>query len=295
MDELLVFATVVEQSSLNKASQLLNLSQPALSRKISKLEDQLGIELFERIGRRLELTRLGRICYDYAVQIRELQQRMQLEIQTYKAAGTGKITIGASLTTLQSTLPELITLFRDHYPETEIKAVTGKTHEIVSLVKEKKVDVGLIAAVINQSDLVCEPLFDDHLCLVLPRTHDYVRRKELSLTDLNGLPLILFSKGTWYRILTDELFLRYRITPDVHMEIDSFEAITRLVSTCHTATLLPQSYVRQDVLTNNGLVMRQIEELEQTARTTSIIYGDYASLNETARQLIAKAREYYQT
>ncbi|MFD2610852.1 LysR substrate-binding domain-containing protein [Paenibacillus gansuensis] len=292
LEDLDIFAMVVEHGSLNKASQALNLSQPALSRKIGKLESQLGILLFDRVGKHLELTRLGRICYDYAVQMRNLEQQMLREINSYQTGG-GSVTIGASLTTLQSTLPELITLYTKHYPETDLKAVTGKTHEIVSLVKDRKVDIGIIATVIDHSDLHCDPLFDDHLCLVLPQSHEYARREELSIDDLTGLPLILFSKGTWYRTLTDDMFLKYGIQPDVRMEIDSFEAITRLVSTLNIATLLPQSYIGQGILDNNGLLMRRIEVFERTARTTSIIYGPPASLNESTRQLIEATKNYY--
>lgn len=293
MEDWHVFATVVEHNSLNKAAQVLDISQPALSKKISKLEEQLGIFLFMRVGRKLELTRLGRIYYEYAVKMRHLNNELLQEITDYKSTGKGSLTIGASLTTLQSTLPELLTLYTEHSPDTEIKAVTGKTHEIVSLVKEKKVDVGLIASVINHPELNCVPLFDDHLCLVLPSQHEYASRTHLHLNDLNQLPMILFSEGSWYRILMNELFHRYAVFPDVRMEIDSFEAIIRLVSTCKVATLLPQSYVRGMILDNNNLIMRQMEELEQTARTTSLIYGDVESLNATAKLLIDKAKHYY--
>ncbi|MGO4375964.1 LysR family transcriptional regulator, partial [Paenibacillus sp. MCAF20] len=69
-DELHVFSVIVEQSSMNKASALLNLSQPALSRKIAKLEQDIGSPLFRRIGKRLELTRIGQLTYEYAIELR---------------------------------------------------------------------------------------------------------------------------------------------------------------------------------------------------------------------------------
>ena len=74
LEELLVFTTVVEQSSLNKASKLLNLSQPALSRKIVKLEEEWGVSLFHRKGKRLELTRVGQEAYMYALEQRQRHQ-----------------------------------------------------------------------------------------------------------------------------------------------------------------------------------------------------------------------------
>lgn len=73
-EELNAFALVVEQSSLNRASKLLNLSQPALSRKISKLEDELGVALFHRRGKRLELTSVGQLAYTFAVEQKQEEE-----------------------------------------------------------------------------------------------------------------------------------------------------------------------------------------------------------------------------
>lgn len=294
MENIETFAIVVEQESLNRASRLLNISQPAMSRKIMKLEEELGVALFNRKGKRLELTQAGHLCYDHALALRQLKRKLQLEIERYQTEEKyTSITIGASLTTLQATLPDLITMFVHHYPLTEIKALTGKTHEIVSLVKENKVDIGLIASVTHSAGLTCEPLFEDHLVLVLPEVHPFHERAQLTIADLNKLPMILFSKGTWYRILMDELFQAYAIWPEVHMEIDSFEAIIRLVSTCQIATLLPKSYLRPDLLTNNQLTIVNIDELAQTKRTTSLVYNEKAMSHPLVFPFIEKAKSSF--
>jgi DNA-binding transcriptional LysR family regulator len=295
LENLDIFATVVEQESLNKASAMLNLSQPALSRKIMKLEEELGVELFERRGKRLALTRAGELCYEYAIEFRGLERKFQLALREYMKTGRHvTLTIGASLTTLQSTLPDLITLFTDQHPETDLKALTGKTHEVVSMVKERKVDIGLVASSIHTQGLICEPLFDDHLCLVLPLGHPYIEKESLEIADLNDLSMILFSKGTWYRILTDELFHRYAIFPDVKMEIDSFEAIIRLVATVRTTTLLPKSYLRDRLIGQNELTVRDIPELRQTTRTTSLIYPAAGeAVSDVARLFVEEAKRQY--
>jgi DNA-binding transcriptional LysR family regulator len=289
-----IFAVVVEQRSLNKASALLNLSQPALSRKMMKLEEELGTQLFERRGKRLALTRAGELCYEYALELRSLERKFQQTLREFVKAGSpATLTIGASLTTLQATLPELITAYTARYPATDLKALTGKTHEIVLMVKERKVDLGVVASSIQTQGLTCVPLFDDHLCLVLPHGHPYLDRKELAVSDLNDLSMILFSKGTWYRVLTDELFHRYAIFPDVKMEIDSFEAIIRLVATCRSATLLPKSYLRDPLIGQNELIVRDIPELRQTTRTTSLIYGDDGTLSDAGREFVEEAMRQY--
>ncbi|EXX85825.1 LysR family transcriptional regulator [Paenibacillus darwinianus] len=285
LEELHFFATVVEQSSLNKASTLLNLSQPALSRKLAKLEEDLGVLLFRRVGKRLELTRVGQLTYDYALETRRRHFRFLQTISGDGAPGRTSILIGASLTTLQTTLPDLIQMMTESHPEVDIKAVTGKTHEIVSLVRDSKADIGIVASRIDDPALFCVPLFDDHLELALPRGH-YVTDAApgaMSIADLNGLPMILFAKGTWYRILTDELFAKYELKPDVRMEIDSFEAILRLMHTCRAGTLLPKSYIRDRLLEDNDLTVVPVRELEETKRTTSLIHPGPDRMNPSVK------------
>ncbi|MFD1956161.1 LysR family transcriptional regulator [Paenibacillus thailandensis] len=287
LDELAVFTAVVEQSSMNKAAALLNLSQPALSRKIAKLEEELGVELFRRIGKRLELTRVGQLTYDYAIEMRQLHHKYLQTLSEYVKAGRTSVTIGASLTTLQTTLPDFIQSLTQSHPEFDIKAVTGKTHEIVTLVREGRADVGLVASRIADPQLHCVPLFNDHLLLVLPKSMMLMSDKDpVDIHVLDGLPMILFSKGTWYRILTDELFSKHNLQPDVRMEIDSFEAILRLLHTCRAGTLLPKSYMREQLLADNELQIVPIRELEETKRTTSIIYNDPSSLHPSIRAWI---------
>lgn len=293
-DNLEVFAVVVEQESLNKASRVLNLSQPALSRKIMHLEEELGVPLFDRKGKRLELTRAGYLCYDHAVRMRTLTEEFMRSIRPFTSETMPKsITVGASLTTLQSTLPELIHLFTSDFPDTDIKAVTGKTHEIVGLVRDKKVDFGLIASEIDHPELECHPLFDDHLCLLLPEKHPLSRKQELKMGDLNELPMILFSKGTWYRVLMDELFERYAAFPNVKMEIDSFEAILRLGTTLGCATLLPSSYLSRTLAETSGMTVFELPELQKAKRTTCLILYKEAGTQPAIRSFVVKAREHF--
>ncbi|SYX82105.1 LysR family transcriptional regulator [Paenibacillus alvei] len=291
LDLLESFAAVVELTSLNQAAKRLNISQPALSRQVAKLEEELGVELFIRNGKRLELTRVGQLTYEFAIDIRNRQLDFLKSIASYKAEGQSSITIGASLTTLQTTLPLFISSFVEKHPDARLKAVTGKTHEIISLVREQSIDLGIVADAIREPGLMCIPLFADHLQLVLPRRHPLASIRNWTMSRLDSLPMLLFSKGTWYRKLIDDLFRRYRIMPDIRMEIDSFEAIVRLLTTCHAAALLPRSYLRLEWLKDNDLIAVPLKELRQTERVTSIVYGEQALLSPIATQFIEEIME----
>jgi len=294
LEDMRMFATIVELTSLNKAAERLNVSQPALSRRIAKLESELGVDLFRRIGKRLELTAAGQLTYEFAQDLRRFHGAYLQKLNAFKSAEAPVATIGASLTTLQTTLPELIKVMTEKHPHLEIKAVTGKSHEIATLVKERKVDFGLVASAVEADPAITSlPLFEDHLILVLPRTHYIIERSQLEMADLHGLPMILFAPGTWYRTLTDELFRRYDLKPDVRMEIDSFEAIIRLLGACRAGALLPKSYLRDQLLEDNDLYLVRIRELEETKRTTSLIHGDPAWLAPSTRYLIEETTAYF--
>jgi len=289
-----LFATIVEQTSLNKAAERLNLSQPGLSRRLARLEAELEVDLFRRIGKRLELTPAGQVTYEFALELRRFHGNYLQKLNAYKSTEAQMVTIGASLTTLQTTLPDLITAMTEKHPHLEIKAVTGKSHEIAEQVKERKVDFGIIASsVIDDPGITSLPLFDDHLILVLPKSHIILERTQLAMNDLDGLPMILFAPGTWYRTMTDELLKKYNLKPDVRMEIDSFEAIIRLLSACRAGTFLPKSYLREQVLADNDLYPVRIKELEETKRTTFLVHGDPAWLAPSTRFLIGEATGYF--
>jgi DNA-binding transcriptional LysR family regulator len=289
-----LFATVVEQTSLNRAAERLNVTQPALSRRIARLEREVGVELFRRIGKRLELTAAGQLTYEFALELRRFHGEYLQRLNAFKSEEATVATIGASLTTLQTTLPGLITAMTEKHPNLEIKAVTGKSHEIATLVKERKVDFGIVASAVEDDPAITSiPLFDDSLMLVLPRTHYILERSHLEMADLNGLPMILFAPGTWYRTMTDELFRQYGLKPDVRMEIDSFEAIVRLLSACRAGTLLPKSYLRPQLLEDNELYVVRIKELELAKRTTSLIHGNPGWLPASTHYLIEETIAFF--
>lgn len=290
-----LIVALVEHKSLNKAASVLNVTQPALSRQLQSIEEKWQVSLFLRKGKRLELTRAGQLAYEYAKRFLDLEEQFQGTLESFRTTNLEHmITIGASLTTLQSTLPQLMSLYMKSHPNADFQVITGKTHEIVDLVGQRRVDLGLIAAVTSQSDLTCIPLFQDHLSLIAPshRRVELPHPNEADIKLLNQLPMVLFSKGTWYRTMIDHLLNQYGIYPDVKMEIDSFEAMTRMVSTGVVYALLPHSYIREDS-NSRGYEVIDIPELTETTRTTSIIYPAKEDLRSAAKLFIQNAREIY--
>jgi DNA-binding transcriptional LysR family regulator len=278
IEDLHIFTVIVEQSSLNKAAGVLNLSQSALSRKVTRLEEDLGVQLFHRLGKRLELTRVGRLTYEYACTVTARHAEFLSMIAEYRLGTQQQLIIGASLTTLQSIFPHILARLTELNAALDIRAITGKTHEIIALVRAKKADIGIISASLADPDITSVPLLEDHLVLVTPRKMNV----NAQLEQLNTIPMVLFSEGSWSRDLTDAVFKKHQLHPDIKMEIDSFEAILRLLPTYQAAALLPASYLRPEVLMENGLTYVTIDELtEDTRRTISLIHPNNESLHPT--------------
>ena len=238
-EELDMFAVVVEQSSINQASKALNLSQPALSEN-----SQAGGPARAAVqppgqtaGAYLHRTDRLHLCPGGG-------RSNSCRRWPITGRGSDLDQLGSQPDHPSDDLAPLVNAFMERHPAAEIKLITGKTHEIVSYVRDKRVDVGIVASSINQPGLNCIPLFDDHLELVIPSSHPLAELDDVGIERLQGLPMIIFSTGTWYRKLTDDLFHRWGIMPDIRMEIDSFEAIVRLIPTCKAAALLPKSYLR---------------------------------------------------
>jgi len=287
LEDLRMFAAVVEETSMNRAAERLNVTQPALSRRIARLERELGVTLFRRAGKRLELTAAGMLTYEHALELRRFHGDFLRRLQSLDSREDASVVVGASLTTLQTTLPGVISALTEKHPHLEIKAVTGKSHEIVSMVKERKVDFGVVGSSDTKDPAVTSvPLFDDHLMLVLPKASFTFEGRRLEMRDLNGLPMILFAPGTWYRSLIDDLFRRHGVKPDIRMEIDSFEASIRLAGAVRAATLLPKSYLRPQLLKDNGLYAADLPELTRTRRTTALVHVDPSLLSPIVQLLI---------
>lgn len=296
LNEMRLIAAIIENESLNQAAEVLQVSQPALSRQLRKMEEEWRVTLFHRQGKRLVLTRMGQITYEYAQKFLQMEQEFLQTIGSFRSIAEGhRLKIGASLTTLQSTLPNLLTHFVERSPSVEVQVQTGKTHEIALLSEQRRIDLGIIASHIEHSSLICQPLFEDHLCLIAPeqKQKDWVREK-ITLNALNNLPMVLFSKDTLYRVLLDKIFNQHGIYPDVRMEIDSFEAIARLVATGAVYSLLPKSYLREG-MTSVGYSVWEIDELSKAKRITSLIYPAKEKLSYAVQSFIETATSLYKT
>ncbi|MGU3377410.1 LysR substrate-binding domain-containing protein [Chryseobacterium sp. M5A1_1a] len=190
-----VFHTVASRLSFTRASEELHISQPAVTKHIKEIEVQLETKLFDRKGTSIQLTQSGKILYEYAEKIRNIYRDLEFEINQINQQHKGKLIIGASTTVAQYILPEILAKFNAYYKDIKIELLTGNTEAISSLLKEEKIDLGIIEGESQSSYFEYKTFKPDEIVLAAKSDH-LLAHKTLNLKDLYQLDLIFREQGS---------------------------------------------------------------------------------------------------
>jgi DNA-binding transcriptional LysR family regulator len=202
--ELESFIATVEKGSISRAAAFLGLSQPAVSKHISKLEEELGTELLVRGHVRSMLTRQGEVVYRYALQVLELQRAVRKEIAEVSEDVEGLVRLSASSIPGDFLLPELLVRFRRSYPRIEVEVAVSDTKQALSDLMERRADLAVVGAERNLPGLVSTHFFTDELVLLCPREHPLAKRDSILQKDLVGQELVGRIDGSGTRSVLEE-------------------------------------------------------------------------------------------
>lgn len=222
--QLEVFAEVLKSGSTTQASQRLALSQSAVSAALTDLEGQLGVQLFDRVGKRLVVNEHGRLLYPRA--LAALEQASEIE-QLFREAN-GAIRVFASSTIGNYILPELIAHYRRDFPELPLELSVGNSQDVITAVADFRVDIGLIEGPCHAAEIIAEPWLEDELVVFAPPSSPLLQR-EVTLEALAAAPWILRERGSGTREIVDYLLLSHLPQFQLGMELGNSEAIKHAV------------------------------------------------------------------
>jgi DNA-binding transcriptional LysR family regulator len=222
--QLEVFAEVLKSGSTTQASQMLALSQSAVSAALSDLEGQLGVQLFDRVGKRLVVNEHGRLLYPRVVGL--LEQAVEVE-QLFKE-DNGAIRVYASSTIGNYILPEMIAHYRRDFPTLPLEMSVGNSQDVINAVADFRVDIGLIEGPSHMTELVTEPWLEDELVVFAPPTAPLLQQP-ITLESLAQQHWILREKGSGTREIVDYLLLSHLPQFHLGMELGNSEAIKHAV------------------------------------------------------------------
>jgi LysR family transcriptional regulator, transcriptional activator of the cysJI operon len=215
--KLRAFCAVAETKSFSRASEIINLTQPAVSLQMQSFEESFGTKLFDRAGD-INLTAAGEILYKHAKDLLALYAKAEKEISTITGVVKGCIKIGATTTFGNHILPGIIAKFKKTYPKIEITAFIGNTKTIMNLLHSGAVNFGIVGEVPSARDIMIEPIMSDELVLIAPPKHAWVRRKTVSILEIVNEPVVLREKGSaTRRVVEDFLFANGIDVLDLHV------------------------------------------------------------------------------
>lgn len=222
--QLEVFAEVLKSGSTTQASQMLALSQSAVSAALSDLEGQLGVQLFDRVGKRLVINEHGRLLYPRVVGL--LEQAGEIE-QLFRE-DNGAIRVFASSTIGNYILPEMIARYRRDFPTLPLEMSVGNSQDVINAVADFRVDIGLIEGPSHMTELVTEPWLEDELVVFAAPSAPFLQQP-VTLETLAAQQWILREKGSGTREIVDYLLLSHLPRFHLAMELGNSEAIKHAV------------------------------------------------------------------
>lgn len=287
--QLIHFLAVDQHASFTKAAKVVALSQPALSRSIARLEDELGQPLFERQSRQVVLTDAGRVLRGYATQVVELVDRAKAEITD--DGQTGRVRLGAIPTIAPYLVPRVISAFRTVASLADIVVSEDVTENLTRACAAGDIDVALMALPVEAPYLEVEPLFEDELLLVLPAAHSLHAAPDVCLDDLRGHPFVLLNEA---HCLTDNVVTacRSRAVEPVSVERTSQLAmVLELVAMGHGVSLIP----KMARVTDHSPDRAYRSLAAHPSRTIVMVWNRYRFQTKLAARLLDTIRTELQT
>ena len=250
-----VFLTVAEYEHITRASEELYLSQPAVTKIIQHLEQQTGLELIERHGRRIVLTQAGKKLHSYARRIFALEREMEDALAVLRDAGVGEIYLAANTTMGVYLLPPVVAKFRARYPKVGLHITILNSHEIIEQALNWEVDFGLVEGdpAMLPPELSSEVFTQDELVLVVAPSHHWSSVTELAPTELGQGVLLLREKGSGIRESIEHIFLNHGVQIQPLLTLPDNEAIKQMVMNGVGAAIVSALAVQRELATGDLL------------------------------------------
>ena len=213
----IVIETAKQNFNLTEVANTLFTSQSGISKHIKDLEDELGIELFVRKGKRfLGLTDPGK-------ELIQIAERMLLDAKNIKKLADqfsqsdhGQLTIATTHTQARYALPEVIRQFKNAFPKVHLAIHQGSPNEIVDMLKKGEADIGIATESISQiAELVTFPFYNWHHAIIVPKGHALENKKDVTLEEIVEYPLVTYHEGFTGRKSIDEAFHKKNLSPDI--------------------------------------------------------------------------------
>lgn len=234
------FVAVAERLSFSRAAEALQVAQPAISQQIRALERDLGMPLFERVGKRVALTDAGQAFLPHARHILASVANAQHEMRQRGSLLRGRASLGAPPTISAHILPKRLTAFERTYPGLEVTLREAGTETLINLVTMGELDLAIVSSSVLPPSVESQPYLAEGYVLAVSAEHVSSKRRRIKLTELAEEPFILFPDGYKLRHVTLEACRRAGFEPKVALDGGSMQSALQFVAAGLGVALVPE-------------------------------------------------------
>ncbi|WP_204102891.1 MULTISPECIES: LysR family transcriptional regulator [Spirulina sp. CCY15215] len=299
LDQLRILKAISTEGSFKRAADSLYVSQPAVSLQVQNLEKQMGVHLFDRGGRKAQLTEAGHLLLNYGEKILSLCQETCRAIEDLQNLQGGTLIVGASQTTGTYLLPRMIGLFRQHYPDVSVQLQVHSTRRTSWSVSNGQVDLAIIGGEVPselQEILEIKSYARDELALILPLSHPFAKSGIIQREDLYKLNFIALDSQSTIRKVIDRVLTTAEIDPKrlkIEMELNSIEAIKNAVQSGLGAAFVSISAIEKEL--RMKILHRVNIEGVTVKRTLSVIINPTRYRSKAAEAFIREILPQFST
>jgi len=272
--DLKYLVAVADTHHFSQAAEQCFVSQPTLSGQIKKLEEELGVTLFERTKRSVETTPQGEAIVAQARQVLEQADALQQLAQSYHDPLIGPLRMGAIPTLSPYLMPLILKPLKKQYPQIKLVLTEELTDMLLTRLGKHEIDAALLATPVDDPDFESIPLFDEPFWLVHPRNHPLAEKKKIIQADLDSADLLLLAEG--HCLAEQAMEVCHLQERDVQgdmadLRAASLETLLQLVAAGFGSTLLPALALKTISARDRGIKARQLQ-LSDTFRRISLVY-----------------------
>src|SRR5579862_6911520 len=284
IDQVETFLAVVMYGGFHRAAEALHVSQPAVSGRIRALEESLGATLFTRGRANPTLSAAGKALRPHAEQLLRIVASARQAVHELQPQTGGALRIAASLSVCTYLMPDVMQDYKSESPKVMVHLRSGNSMQVLKMVLDGEADIG-VARSLNHPEVETMTLRDDPLILVGHPGHPMAGKRQVRMEEVESWPLVFYDRGSSDWTLTQGLFRRAGLLPNVVLEVETIEAAKRMVERKLGFSFLPQISVTEE-FRRRKLVAIEIVNAEPLRRNLDVIYPRHRALSGDAQSFL---------
>lgn len=282
--DLRYFIALADLRHFGRAAEACHVSQPTLSTQLKKLEDELGVQLIERAPRQVMLTPAGRDILERARRVIAEVEQMRETARRTADPEAGSVRLGLFPTLGPYLLPHVVPNIRRRFPRLELLLVEEKTENVLQMLREGRLDAGVLALPLHEEWLEIEALFEEPFLLALPNGHPLAKQRELKLAELSQQHLLLLEDGHCLRDQALEVCQLAGASEKEGFRATSLETLRQMVAAGVGLTLLPMLAVKPPVPASENIRLLPFRQPAPT-RKLALVWRKSSAMSDFLRKL----------